>query len=290
MLADGRLHLSGIAKLAPRLTRENGEALLDPAAHKTKRQIEELLAEISPRPDVPPVVRKLPERTAVSRLGPDGVAMTMPASAGIGSAAFDLEEPRDTVRTDELRPDRVASSNTSASIQPLSPSRYRVQFTASGELREKLERLRALMRSEVPDGDLGAILERAVTEKLDRLEARRIGKTEAPRKTLGQTDTSRTSRQIPAAVRRAVWKRDGGRCRFVDARGRRCSERHRLEFHHRHPFAHGGDHRVDNICLMCLAHNRYLAEHDYGRKVMSRFGARTERAATAVRSDGPPVT
>ncbi len=62
MLRDGRLHLSGIGKLAPHLTEENHGALLARAAHRTKRQIEELLAELSPRPDVPSLIRKLPER------------------------------------------------------------------------------------------------------------------------------------------------------------------------------------------------------------------------------------
>src|SRR3990172_5388660 len=47
MLEDGRLHLSGIAKLVPHLTRENREALLKRATHRSKRQIEELLAELS---------------------------------------------------------------------------------------------------------------------------------------------------------------------------------------------------------------------------------------------------
>src|SRR5262245_23015062 len=65
MLADGRLHLSGVEKLAPHLTPGNRDTLLVRAAHKTKRQIEELVAELEPRPDVPSVMRKLPERTAV---------------------------------------------------------------------------------------------------------------------------------------------------------------------------------------------------------------------------------
>jgi hypothetical protein len=63
MLADGRLHLSGIGKLAPHLTPANRDSLLQRATGKTKRQIEELTAEIAPRPDVPPVMRKLPART-----------------------------------------------------------------------------------------------------------------------------------------------------------------------------------------------------------------------------------
>src|SRR5207245_3061556 len=61
MLADGRLHLSAIAKLAPHLTRENRDSLLERATHRSKRQIEEQIAEIAPRQDVPAVVRKLPE-------------------------------------------------------------------------------------------------------------------------------------------------------------------------------------------------------------------------------------
>ena len=113
-------------------------------------------------------------------------------------------------------------------VQPLAPGRYKVQFTASAGLAEKLERLQALMRSQVPDGDLGAIIEAAVSEKLARLEARRFATTSRPRKDLSKTDTSPASRHIPAAVRRAVRERDGNRCRFVDAAGRRCPQRDRL--------------------------------------------------------------
>jgi hypothetical protein len=46
-----------------------------------------------------------------------------------------------------------------------------------------------------------------------------------------------------------VYERDGSRCRFVDGQGNRCTERYRLQFHHRHPFALGGDHRLENVRL-----------------------------------------
>ena len=182
-----------------------------------------------------------------------------------------------------LRPDGVAVPGTEARqgspvlppvVQPLSPGRYKVQFTASAELHHKLERLQALMGSKGLDGDLAAVIEQAVTEKLERLEARRFARTRAPRKGLAGTepdpDPDPSSRHIPAAVRRAVSERDGNRCRYVDDRGRRCKERHRLEFHHRHPLGLGGDHSVPNIRLMCRAHNAYLAECDYGREAMAR--------------------
>jgi hypothetical protein len=145
-----------------------------------------------------------------------------------------------------------------------------VQFTASARLREKLERLQALMRSKVPDGDLATILEEAVTEKLERLEARRFARTNRPRKELRETETKPSSRHIPAAVRRVVHERDGTGCHYVDERGHRCSERHRLEFHHPYPFGRGGDHSPQNIRLLCRGHNALLAEHDYGREAMAR--------------------
>jgi len=159
MLADGRLHLTAIAKLAPHLTVENREALLKRAAHRSRRQIEELVAELSPRPDAPAVMRKL---TVDRRLRPDGVAAREPELRLEGSAGAGFE----------LRPHGAAvlPGSRPAVVEPLGAARYKVQFTASAELHDKLERLRALMRPSVPDGDLAAIVEQAVTEKLQGLE------------------------------------------------------------------------------------------------------------------------
>ena len=168
--------------------------------------------------------------------------------------------------------ERLGRPPPPARVQPLAPDRYRVQFTASAEMHEKLERLQALMRSSVPDGDLGTIIETAVTEKLERLEAQRFGKTKTPRKTVEQTDTSASSRHVPAAIRRAVHSRDQGRCTFVDAEGHRCEARERLEFHHHDvPFGRGGDHSLDNIRLMCRTHNGLMAEREYGKEKMEGF-------------------
>jgi hypothetical protein len=227
MLRDGRVHLTGAALLAPLLTEANHEAILARATHRTKRQIEELVAELAPRPDAPAAMRKLPQNrgTATEIPAQRGADWQIarpggerPADAelvpGPAAAAADLElVPGRVGREIELDPPSAAVSE---SVVPLSPGRYKVQFTASAELRDKLERLQRLMRAEVPSGDIAEILERAVTEKLERLEAKRFAKTSSPRKTLSNTDTKPASRHVPAAVRRAVHERDGGRCRFVD--------------------------------------------------------------------------
>jgi 5-methylcytosine-specific restriction endonuclease McrA len=184
---------------------------------------------------------------------------------------------------------RVPAPARPAVLQPLAPTRYEVRFTASAELREKLERLQTLMRSSVPDGDLGRIIDIAVSEKLQRIEVKRFGKTKAPRRDPAEADRSPSSRHIPAAVRRRVYERDGGRCAYRDRHGRRCGQRHNLEFHHKHPFARGGDHSPGNLTLMCRAHNTLLAEQDYGEDVMARFRAATSRASVPVDAYGARI-
>jgi hypothetical protein len=298
MLADGRLHLSGIALLAPHLTSANREAVLARATHRTKRQIEELVAGLAPRPDAVSLVRRLPgtspdlaladPQREVGMTAPAGEAVIGVTSSGMGRtvASAPVDEPGCPTGGGSVSTRLEPAPAPPASVRPLAPGRQEVQFTASSALREKLVRLQALMRSQVPDGDLGAVNEAAVTEKLERLEARRFGATARPRKDLSTTDTSPSSRRIPAAVRRAVHERDGGRCRYVDASGRRCGERHHLQYHHVHPFGLGGDHRPDNVRLMCAQHNAYLAAHDYGREATTRF-RRSRGAATRGASGSP---
>ena len=52
------------------------------------------------------------------------------------------------------------------------------------------------------------MVEAAVSEKLERLEARRFGKVKNPRKNLEDADTAPGARGILAPVRRFVWARD----------------------------------------------------------------------------------
>jgi hypothetical protein len=329
LLADGSLHLTGIALLAPHLTAENREALLERARHRTKRQIEELTADIAPRSDAPGLIRRLPERgrQAESRLDPassaalgpqrvhstEGVERPQPEAhvlSPVGAQPVPSDLRLDGVRSqapqlspagvegDCVRPLEYGGSQARerAAFESLGKGRYRVQFTASASLRDKLERLRQLLRHEVPDGDLATIIDRLVGEKLERIEARRFGKTSRPRSQSaskrqppapsptnrgGFSAAGSPSRYIPAAVRRVVHERAGSQCGFVDASGRRCSERTRLEFHHRHPFGMGGGHSPTNIGLLCRTHNTYLAIRDYGQDAMARHAARRRRATGA---------
>ena len=53
-MAEGRLHLTAVVLLAPHLTPDNAGELLAAAARKTRAQVEQLLAEYFPRPDLLP--------------------------------------------------------------------------------------------------------------------------------------------------------------------------------------------------------------------------------------------
>jgi hypothetical protein len=67
MISRGELHLTAIHYLAAHLTEENHQEVLRRAKHRSTREIEKLVAELAPKPDVPSSIRKLPVRKASAR-------------------------------------------------------------------------------------------------------------------------------------------------------------------------------------------------------------------------------
>ena len=237
MLSRGDLTLTTVCLLASHLTASNHLDLLARARHRSKREVEEIVAHVRPRPDVPAGVRKLPEGLETNGLAPKRVGRTELAAPGRPAPP-------------------PASTGPSAAVTPLAPSRYRLQLTIDGATQEKLYRARDLMRHAVPSGDLTAILNRALDALLKELERRKSGAAARPQPA---RHAAPDSRHIPAAVRRAVWARDGGRCAFRGPCGA-CGETAFVEFHHLRPFAAGGDATIGNIELRCRAHNQYEAD------------------------------
>ncbi len=178
-------------------------------------------------------------------------------------AAYGRIEAARVVRRYPVVLERLADGSVTLTtvVAPLAPERYRVQFTASAETYAKLRLAQDLLRHQIPAGDVGQVLDRALTVLVDALLKQKIAATDRPR--VGKPPRPR-SRHVPAAVRRAVWTRDGGRCAFVSRTGRRCAERGFLEFHHVRPYAAGGAATAENIELRCRAHNGYEAEQVFG--------------------------
>jgi hypothetical protein len=329
LLASGSLSLTSVRLLGPHLTAENHASVLAKARDRKRREIEALVAELAPRPDIPATVRKVPCRnttrqpatwpglppcptttrqpaTAPGRtfapgpspapghapaLAPDSASGPRPAMTSVASGAGAAPAPSPSSLPATPRP----------IVQASAPERYYVRFTIGQETHVRLRRLQALLRREIPDGDPGAIFDRALTVLLEKVEKTKLASVAKPRPSRlirPETDTNRPirsaadtnrpirpaadtevrkpgqssrqatpalqSRHVPRDVTRAVWERDGGQCAFVSSAGRRCTESTFLELHHIQPYAKQGPATVANISLRCWRHNHYEGELIFG--------------------------
>jgi hypothetical protein len=243
MLSAGGINLTTITLLAPELTPANHQKLLAASKHKTRKQVEKIIAALRPRLAVPSTIRQLPTRTA-------SLVFTPPPEAGATGDPATQPEP-----VLEIRPPKKPV------VVPLSPRRFQIQFTATQETHELLRRAQDLLRHQIPNGDAGEVIAKALKVLVRELEKEKIAATDRPRAGRGSVPHSR---YIPAEVKRQVWKRDGGACAFVAHNGRRCGERAFVEFHHVDPYAVGGKATIDNIELRCRAHNGYEADQYFG--------------------------
>ena len=193
-----------------------------------------------PKPAVPDRIRKLPATPPAA----------MPEAAPQLPFAADGSSGPPTPRT---------SAPARAVVAPLSAEAYRVQFTASPELRDKIRQAQELLRHQLPSGDLAPILERALTLLIAQVKKERFGVGRKPRSGETRQGPAR-SRRVPTAIRRAVYtpsggvmhpERDGGRCTYVDPEGRRCDSEGFLQLDHVEGFARKVEHRVESLRLLC---------------------------------------
>jgi len=267
MLAEGSLNLTSVRLLAPHLDEDNQEELRSAATGKSRRELEELLARRFPQPDVASSIRKLPgprptlEASALPLEG--GATVASPSDPGATPVSQAEEGSGGPPRSPALSAP-VPSSAFRPVVTPLAPDRYQITFAAGAETREKLLLAQDLLRHTIPSGDTAAIVDRALTALLRDLAREKFAMVEQPRSRRGPAKPPSGSRHVPAAVKRAVWVRDLGRCAFVSERGRRCNERGFVEFHHVHPYAAGGPATPENIQLRCRAHNGYEADLFFG--------------------------
>jgi len=228
MLGEGSLSLATVRLLASHLTAANHQELLAAAAGKSKRDVEELLVQYFPGPDVPSSVRKLPAAKAV----PTPSGATLPATSGATlPATSDILAvvPVAIVPSAGACQPALPAPSRRPVVSPLAPDRYEIRFTARAQTREKLRLAQDLLQHAIPTGDLAEVIDRALTALLEELARKKFAETKRPR---ASRATAPSSRDIAAKVKRAVWLRDRGACAFVSKSRRRCNERAFVEFHH----------------------------------------------------------
>jgi hypothetical protein len=233
------------------------------------REIDVLIAEIAPKADVAAMIRALPEQRADCA----GNTTQQPAERFRSATERHADFPGST------RPKRAVGepSNKRALgvparkprglTTPLSPRRYKLQVTIGQKARDELAELQDLLSHQIPDGDPAAVIERALDVLLAETKKKKGALTDKPR--VGRKTGGGRSRAIPAQVRREVFRRDDGRCAFVDGEGRRCGSAWQVEFHHCVPYGRAGPHSAGNVELRCRAHNQFEAELEYGREFMA---------------------
>jgi hypothetical protein len=265
-LASGRVHLSGLVVLAKHLSPGNASELLAAATHRSREEIERLVAERFPKLDMPAQV------TPVAVAAAAGHGEGSPGNVG----CHEMTAPPANEGSPGNPPVR-------ARVCPLSAEAYAVQFTRSREADERFRYLQSLLGHQVASGNLAEVYDRAVRELIARMERVRFGACTKPRS--GQHRQNSASRYIPAEVQRAVWKRDGGQCTYVSESGHRCEAHGDVEFDHVIEVARGGEATVDGIRLRCRGHNQFTAERTFGAGFMARKRKEAAEARAAAKAE-----
>jgi hypothetical protein len=267
-LAERRLHLSDVILLTPHLRPDTAPELLETAANKTRFELEQMLAERFPKPDLPTRL----EAVAISGTQLSPGTVDQDAERAVACDARDLQLSPGTVEQ---------GARTSKPVTPLAARKYGLQLTMPQETYDKLRYIQELLGHQVPSGDVVQVLDYALDAAIERLEKRKFAATQRPRPKGHRPAAGR--RTVPAHVKRAVWARDSGRCTFVSETGRRCPARKCLEFDHVDEVARGGEASVGGIQLRCRAHNQYQAECTFGAGFMEQKREESRRAAEARR-------
>ncbi len=251
-LAEGQLNLTAVGLLAAHLTPENFGELVASATHCSTAEIRRLLAERAPRLELSTGVHPL----EASPTGGRNHAQHAPEHVSFGS------------------PKHIAA------VEPIAPKKFELNLVIDESTHDLLRYAQELEGSQAK-GHESQVLHRALAAYVAQLEKRRFAKTDRPR-TDGKPVDAR-GRHVPAAVKRAVWKRDGRQCTLTCDDGHRCSSRTDLELDHVLPYALGGQATVENLRLRCRAHNRFTAERELGADfvVKKREEAREQRVARA---------
>jgi len=208
MVASGALHASALSLLRKHLTPENAGELFELCTHRSARKVEELLAARFARPDVRDLVRRLP-RFAIPEAVPPaqaGFTLNVGCSAEQSPTEAPSREPTEAPSREppavlEKAPIEALSREPPAAtkpedapkprrLEPLSTDRYGVHFTADGEFRELLERVRGLAGHRLPSGDLMTLIKRGLEAYERELEKERFAVGRKSRRRRGVASAS----------------------------------------------------------------------------------------------------
>src|SRR6266542_3909027 len=259
-LRDGRLCLTSVVELAKVLTPENRDDVLPRFFHLSKSGAKAVSAALRPN-------EAAPHRAVVTAVRPTVSATALSAPAARDPILESPFHPGEAPRANPVQPTPpIPASPPRTTVEPLTADLRRFHLTVSRRFMEKLAAARAALSHSHPGASEDEILEAGLDLLLAR-HAKRKGLVEKPRRDPPPAKPD----HVPAHVRRAVWKRDGGRCQWPVQGGGICGSTHQVELDHVTPRGRGGLPTVDNTRCLCKFDNQLAARQAYGDAWMSRF-------------------
>src|SRR5258707_9135057 len=167
-LADGRLNMTAVLLLTPHLTSQNADELLAAATHKTKAEIDLLLAQRFPLKDLPTLVKAIAPAVAVNE---PAVPQVVPSVESNPTAGMEPLAPEPVVPSAGSKlPSHMEPLPQRAKLAPLSPGRFAWQVTVDQETQDQMRYAQALLGHAVPSGDVAQVLKRAMNALVRELE------------------------------------------------------------------------------------------------------------------------
>jgi hypothetical protein len=280
-LQAGELCITSIVELARVLTVENRANVLPRFFHVSRQEAKELSAELAPREVVP--IREIvtAPRAPAQVETPTKDASAVPAEA---SPSVDPRAPVQLLNSVAAKAvDRSGDTHAEARrelVDPLTGGLSRLHLTVSRELLAKLEAARLALSHSRPAATIADLLELGADAALAKDAKRKalVSKPRPARQAAAQAPAE--SGYVPAEIRRAVWRRDGGCCQWPVASGGICGSRLRAQLDHIIPRGMGGPSTIDNLRVLCERHNKLAARRAYGDVIMDRY-VRGKRPSSA---------
>lgn len=181
----------------------------------------------------------------------------------------------------------------------ISADSTRLSLTVPDRVKDKLEKLKTRWAAANPHMDYLEIIERSLDMTLAKVDPIQF-KSKQPQvakikqratdsvaqvvevETPQNTQNSKPSKLQPKSANRRktyysihidklLWSRANSQCEFVDAStGQRCTSRFGMERDHILPLGKGGSNEIQNLRLLCRAHNLLMARRHFGAKKIQR--------------------
>ena len=223
--------------------------------------------------------------------------------AKTAACEWGAEKKCDVIRKLEGKSSREAEKELlSISSQPVAHLKERVRsvtethtelkVVVKDDVLKDLETIKGLLAHKHPDlslGELIAILAEMALKELDPAKepsrskkknatlaektdlpepapaTRKTGQCQSALPTSHATHSNPSTRTIPTAMKREVYRRSAGKCSYQDPKtGRICGSRYALEIHHIQAHAKGGPTCLENLTVLCRNHNARHALEDFG--------------------------